>query len=167
MSSPKWYGLWGCRHGGNSVSVGIMGAMAILLDVGAESLETTVGTIGIGMMAATPQVTAWETSLLLVLYKAITPYKPDGWRWALSSAGLTHKFPNLVHDITYGAPIGNPPPLTHTSFPTIWSWLTSTPHTWMPSYKKNWTRATWMVQAQYKKHISFLAAISTLLPSVL
>jgi len=47
----------------------------------------------------------------------ITPYKPDGWTLALSSTGLTHKFPNLVHDITYGTPIGNPPPLMHTFIP--------------------------------------------------
>jgi len=47
----------------------------------------------------------------------ITPYKLDGWRLALSSTGLTHKFPNLVHDITYGTPIGNPPLLMHTFIP--------------------------------------------------
>ena len=27
---------------------------------------------------------------------------------------LTHSFPYLVHDMTHGPPIGNPPPLTHT-----------------------------------------------------
>jgi len=48
MSSLKWYGLWGHRHGGNSGSVRIMGAMAKSLDVGVVSLETTVGTIGVG-----------------------------------------------------------------------------------------------------------------------
>jgi len=31
---------------GNSGSVGIMGVMAILLDVGTEILETTMGTVG-------------------------------------------------------------------------------------------------------------------------
>jgi len=42
--------IWslGRRHGGNSGSVGIMEAMAILLDAGAESSETTVGTVGVG-----------------------------------------------------------------------------------------------------------------------
>jgi len=45
---PKWYGFWGHRNGGNSGSVGIMEAMAILLDAGAESLETTMGTVGVG-----------------------------------------------------------------------------------------------------------------------
>src|SRR5882724_12321910 len=52
MSSPKCYGLWGHRCGGNSGSVGIMGAMAISLDVGAVSLETTVGTVGVGSMGS-------------------------------------------------------------------------------------------------------------------
>ena len=48
MSSPTWYGLWGRRHGGNSGLVGIMEVMAILLDAGTESLETTMGTVGVG-----------------------------------------------------------------------------------------------------------------------
>jgi len=42
--------IWslGRRCGGNSGLVGIMEAMAILLDAGTESLETTMGTIGVG-----------------------------------------------------------------------------------------------------------------------
>jgi len=48
MSSPKGYDLWGNRHRRNSGSIGIMGVMAILLDVGTVSLETTVGTVGVG-----------------------------------------------------------------------------------------------------------------------
>jgi len=31
--------------------------------------------------------------------------------------GITCSFPNLVHDITYSVPIGNPPLLTHTFIP--------------------------------------------------
>ena len=34
------------------------------------------------------------------------------------STGITCSFPNLVHDITYGTLIGNPPPLTHIFIPS-------------------------------------------------
>src|SRR5882724_10109443 len=40
------------------------------------------------------------------------PYKPATWLVALSSSNLLSAFPNLVHDLTYGSPIGNPPPLS-------------------------------------------------------
>jgi hypothetical protein len=36
---------------------------------------------------------------------------------ALHEAGITHLFPNLVHDLTYGSPIGSPPPLTYSFIP--------------------------------------------------
>src|SRR5882724_4660977 len=62
-------------------------------------------------------VVAQETDLKKVLYRTITPYRPDAWRLALLAAGITHLFPNLVHDITHGAPIGNPLPLTYTFTP--------------------------------------------------
>jgi len=62
-------------------------------------------------------VVAQETDLKKVLYRTITPYRPDAWRLALLAMGITHSFPNLVHDITHGAPISNPPLLTYTFMP--------------------------------------------------
>ena len=47
----------------------------------------------------------------------MTPYIPGAWKQALADAYLTSAFPNLVHDITYGSLIGNPPPLLHTFIP--------------------------------------------------
>src|SRR5882724_5729089 len=67
MSSPKSYGLWGHKHGGNSGLVGIMEVMVISFNVGAVSLETTVGTIGVGrgsigsaMMGHCPHQVDWS-----------------------------------------------------------------------------------------------------------
>ena len=42
------------------------------------------------------------------------PYDPNGWTEALHRCNLSHKFPNLIKDITFGSPIGNPPPLSKT-----------------------------------------------------
>ena len=47
----------------------------------------------------------------------MTPYIPLAWLMALSSENLLVSFPNLVHDITYGSPIGNPPPLSDCFLP--------------------------------------------------
>src|SRR5882724_13572428 len=69
------------------------------------------------MMAIMPHVVAPGIDLQSVIHRSITPYKPEGWRQALSSAGLTHSFPHLVHDIIYGSPIANLPPLTYTFIP--------------------------------------------------
>ena len=69
------------------------------------------------MMATMPHVDAPGTDLSHIIDRMITPYKPAGWRQALSSTRLTHSFPHLVHDITYGFPIVNPPPSTYTFTP--------------------------------------------------
>jgi hypothetical protein len=53
------------------------------------------------------------TDIKSILYSIPTPYKPEGWRRALHKAGITHLFPNLVHNLTYSSPIGSPPPLTY------------------------------------------------------
>src|SRR5882672_4068969 len=45
------------------------------------------------------------------------PYNPDAWQAALASAKLLSAFPNLVHDLTYGSPIGNPPLLSKNFLP--------------------------------------------------
>ena len=39
------------------------------------------------------------------------------WKDTLDSAILSQSFPNLVHDISHGSLIGNPPPLLHTFIP--------------------------------------------------
>jgi len=45
------------------------------------------------------------------------PYKLNTWNHALLKAKLDLSFLNLVHNPTYGSPIGNPPPLMHTFLP--------------------------------------------------
>jgi len=57
------------------------------------------------------------TDLTSVLYNIPTPYNPDRWVCALADTGLSTKYPTLVHNIIYGFPIGNPPPLNHTFLP--------------------------------------------------
>ena len=57
------------------------------------------------------------TELCRILYIVVTPYIPGAWKQALADAYLTSTFPNLVHDITFSSPIGNPPPLLHTFIP--------------------------------------------------
>jgi len=61
---------------------------------------------------ATVPCVAPETSLMNILYIHTTPYIPSAWHATLSSTNLLSTFPNLVHDITYGLPIGNPPGLS-------------------------------------------------------
>jgi len=51
------------------------------------------------------------------LYKVVTPYKPLAWGLALHECCLLYTFPNLVHDLTFGAPNGDLPPLTYTFIP--------------------------------------------------
>src|SRR5882724_3946462 len=67
--------------------------------------------------AATPHATVLETKSKYILYKIVTPYYVMAWHLALQHADLLHLFPNLVHDLTYGSPIGNLPPLSHTFIP--------------------------------------------------
>ena len=57
------------------------------------------------------------TDLDQVLYIIVSPYVPSAWQRVLDAANITHLFPNLVHDIAFGSPIGNPPPLTQTFIP--------------------------------------------------
>ena len=50
------------------------------------------------------------TDLTKVSYNVVTTYRPGAWQQALQpDAGITHLYPNLVHDIIHGSPIGNPP----------------------------------------------------------
>ena len=55
--------------------------------------------------------------LCRILYIVVTPYVPGAWKQALADAYLTSAFLNLVHDITFGSPISNLPPLLHTFIP--------------------------------------------------
>jgi len=67
--------------------------------------------------AATWHAAAPKTELSQVLYKIVTPYRPQAWLRALQDSNLMHLFPTLVHNLTHGAPIGNLPPLTYTFIP--------------------------------------------------
>ena len=58
-----------------------------------------------------------QTDLSKVLYRVVTPYRPNTWQQALQDAGITHLYPNLVHDLIHGSPIGNPPPIDFTFIP--------------------------------------------------
>src|SRR5882724_10368840 len=53
----------------------------------------------------------------LCLYKVVALYDLHAWGIALHEAGLLYCFPNLIFDLTYGAPISNHPPLTHIFIP--------------------------------------------------
>jgi len=66
---------------------------------------------------ATARPVSHATELKHILYIHSTPYKGTAWQQALSHCDLSNKFPNLVHDITYSSPIGNPPPLMQTFLP--------------------------------------------------
>ena len=52
-----------------------------------------------------------------ILYKVVTPYRPEVWKQALIDMDLIHIYPKLVHDLTHGSPIGNPPPIHFTFIP--------------------------------------------------
>ena len=70
--------------------------------------------------ALTPNMgprTAPETDFSDILYKVVTPYNPQAWQLALHEADITLLYPNLVHDLIHGSPIGNPPPLRYTFIP--------------------------------------------------
>src|SRR5882672_7662252 len=60
---------------------------------------------------------ARETDFHRILYKVITPYVPEAWRQALLDVDLTQNYPNLVHDLEFGSPIGNPPLIDFTFTP--------------------------------------------------
>ena len=61
-----------------------------------------------------PPATARKIELQKILYIHTTPYSVDGWTAALLQCNILEDFPNLMHDIELGSPIGNPPPLTST-----------------------------------------------------
>ena len=88
----------------------------MLVDTAMLHLPATMGTTA-ALSVWTPTmvaVHAHATDLRKVLYIVKTPYIASAWKDALDSSNLTCLFPNLVHDIAYGSPIGNPPPLNTT-----------------------------------------------------
>ena len=61
--------------------------------------------------------TVHPDALAIEVHQVITPYKPKAWEEMLLWCNITKKYPNLVHDLTYGSPIGNPPFLTCSFIP--------------------------------------------------
>lgn len=62
--------------------------------------------------------TMWPSLALEIDYNCIiTPYHVEGWATALHECNLLEHYLNIVHDLFYGSPIGNPPPLTYTFIP--------------------------------------------------
>jgi hypothetical protein len=49
--------------------------------------------------------------------RIVTTYIPEAWSRTLEECGLSHKYPFLVNDISFGSPIGNPPNLSYTFIP--------------------------------------------------
>ncbi len=60
---------------------------------------------------------ACETDLQSILYIHCTPYIALAWSHVLSSCNLSVSFLDLVNDIMFSLPIGNPPLLTSTFIP--------------------------------------------------
>ena len=58
-----------------------------------------------------------ETDLSNILYKAVTPYVLAACIWALEHENITESYPNLVHNLSHGSPIGNPPPINYIFIP--------------------------------------------------
>jgi len=96
-----------------SASFSMQGALVPrhLQTVTATTLAPSAATL------ATVRRTAPITDLNKILYIRMCPYNPTSWHDALSNCDLSSYFPNLVHDITYGSPIGNPPALTSSFIP--------------------------------------------------
>ena len=57
------------------------------------------------------------TDLCQILYKVLTPYVPETWRRALLDVGILQNYPNLIHDLEFSSPIGNPPSIGFTFIP--------------------------------------------------
>ncbi len=60
---------------------------------------------------------AHADALVIESFAVVTPCKASAWLDTLKRCNLLQKYPNIVHDITHGAPIGNPPLLTSTFIP--------------------------------------------------
>src|SRR5882724_2417908 len=58
-----------------------------------------------------------EIDLSSILYKVVTPYILTAWSQALADANITDSYPNLIHELSFSSPIGNPPPINFTFIP--------------------------------------------------
>ena len=59
-----------------------------------------------------------QTNVLVIeAHTVVPPYIASAWKEMLLHCNLTVKYPNLVHDIIYGSPIGNPPYFSNTFIP--------------------------------------------------
>ena len=68
----------------------------------------------------------WTTTTKL---GCVTLYIRPAWDSALCTANLKHTFPFLVHHLTYGSPIGNPPQLANSFIPKNLPLVTLLPET--------------------------------------
>jgi len=94
-----------------SFSMSVYGATMIL---DRSTVITAVPSVVIPNIGHPP---ASAINLSGLLYKIVTPYTPAAWKWALELANITESYPNLVHNLSHGSPIGNPPPITFTFIP--------------------------------------------------
>ena len=62
-------------------------------------------------------VHAQRIDLSEVLYIHTTPCIATNWKSALDLCNISAQFPDLVNNLMYGSPIGNPPPLLKTFLP--------------------------------------------------
>jgi hypothetical protein len=60
-----------------------------------------------------------SSALVIDRERVVTTYIPGGWARTLEECGLTLKYPFLMLSfpfLSFGSPIGNPPPLTYTFY---------------------------------------------------
>ncbi|KAJ6553388.1 hypothetical protein B0H19DRAFT_1263765 [Mycena capillaripes] len=83
----------------------------------AEDATPTAITPFISATSAGTLTTERSTALVTECSRIATPYHAAGWYEALRDCNLLDRYPNLIHDITYGSPIGNPPAPLSTFLP--------------------------------------------------
>src|SRR5882724_9009189 len=64
-----------------------------------------------------PPAHAQRFDLSQVLYIHTTPYIVTNWKSALNLCNISDQFPDLIKNLLYGSPIGNPLPLLNTFLP--------------------------------------------------
>jgi len=105
-----------------------------------------------------------EINLTSILYKVVTPYISTVWSRALVNVNLTDSYPNLVHDLSFGSPIGNPPPIDFTFIPNNLHSAKIQPDILQISLMKKSLLATWMGLFLFVKLILFMEVISRHVP---
>jgi hypothetical protein len=74
-------------------------------------------TLFMSVPCATTLTTQCRAALETDYLHITTPYFAEAWVVALNDYNLQCKYPNLVHNMVFGSPIGNPPPLAYTFVP--------------------------------------------------